>query len=164
MNKYKILMVEDDVDVINAVMPFMIKERFELVTASNKKEGMDKARTENPDLIILDVMMTTQFEGFELREELINNPLFKDVPVIMLTSIDVLTTNRHDVQAMAREFRRNDDYSELQVLLVKDLSTGNAGIDYMDENKNTHWLPVNGFIKKPVNPMEIMKEIKGLLK
>ena|SRR3989304_287419 len=164
MNKYKILMVDDDVDVINAVMPFMIKERFELVTASNKKEGMDKARTENPDLIILDVMMTTQFEGFELREELINNPLFKDVPVIMLTSIDVLTTNRHDVQAMAREFRRNDDYSELQVLLVKDLSTGNAGIDYMDENKNTHWLPVNGFIKKPVNPMEIMKEIKGLLK
>ena len=157
-------MVDDDVDVINAVMPFMIKERFELVTASNKKEGMDKARTENPDLIILDVMMTTQFEGFELREELINNPLFKDVPVIMLTSIDVLTTNRHDVQAMAREFRRNDDYSELQVLLVKDLSTGNAGIDYMDENKNTHWLPVNGFIKKPVNPMEIMKEIKGLLK
>src|SRR3989304_2994596 len=129
MNKYKILMVEDDVDFIN-----------------------------------LDVMMTTQFEGFELREELINNPLFKDVPVIMLTSIDVLTTNRHDVQAMAREFRRNDDYSELQVLLVKDLSTGNAGIDYMDENKNTHWLPVNGFIKKPVNPMEIMKEIKGLLK
>lgn len=163
MNVKKILIVDDDIDIISVVKAILEKEGHEVITASNKIDGFKKAWSEKPDMAILDVMMTTHYEGFELAKEFSQNPEFEKMPVLMLTSIDVLTTTKPYVQAMAREFRDNPNYSELDVILLKDVISGNAGIDYKSEDGSTIWLNVDGFLKKPVESAKLISEVKNLL-
>jgi hypothetical protein len=108
-------------------------------------------------------MMTTHFEGFEMAKELSENPEFRNMPVLMNSSIDILTTTNPSVQQMAREFRKDPSYKELDVLLVKDTITGNAGIDYRSEDGPSVWLSVDGFLRKPVDAQKLLKEVQALL-
>jgi len=163
MEKYKILIVDDDIDILTVVSAILGKEGYEVITASDKVEGFKKAWAEKPDLAILDVMMTTHFEGFEMAKEFSENPEFKDMPVMMNSSIDILTTTNPSVQQMAREFRKDPNYKELDVLLVKDTITGNAGIDYKSEEGPSVWLSVDGFLRKPVEAAKLLKEVETLL-
>lgn len=163
METKKILIVDDDIDVITVVKAILKKEGYEVVSANDKIEGIKKAWTEKPDLAILDVMMTTHFEGFEMAKELSENPEFSHMPVLMLSSIDILTTTKPSVQEMAREFRKDPSYRELDVLLIKDVVTGNAGIDYHSEEGPSIWLSVDGFLRKPVEADKLTGEIKHLL-
>ncbi|MBN1339573.1 MAG: response regulator [Bacteroidales bacterium] len=163
MKTNRILIVDDDVDVINVITTILENEGYEVIAAYDKKEGLEKARSMKPDLAILDVMMTTHFEGFELARELSQDNDFKEMPVLMQTSIDVLTTTRESVREMAREIRQDHKYKELQVILLKDIISGNAGIDYLADNGETIWLPVDGFLKKPVDSGKLLPEIKRLL-
>ncbi len=91
MEKKKILIVDDDVDLIKSLQAILENQQYDVVTALNKKEGMEKARSEKPDLAILDVMMETTQEGFEMSRELREEPEFKNLPIIILTGIDVET-------------------------------------------------------------------------
>ncbi|HNW99690.1 MAG TPA: response regulator [Bacteroidales bacterium] len=163
MKTSKILLVDDDIDIINVLQAILSKNGYNVVTANNKAEGMRKFRDEKPDLAILDVMMTTHYEGFEMAKEIEDDPTVKKIPIIMLTSIDILITSKPDVQAMAREFRKNPGFKDLHVLLVKDIVSNNAGIDYLSEKGETVWFPVDGFIKKPVDAGKIIPEVKRLL-
>ncbi len=155
----KVLIVEDDIDVITVMKTILTKEGYEVITAMSKNEGLEKLRSEKPDLAILDVMMTTHYEGFELAQEMLNNPEFKDVPFLIQSSIDVLVTSKASVQEMAREFRKDPNFKDLQVLLVKNITDGSAGIDYKDEDGKNHWFPVHGFIRKPVEAKKVLEEI-----
>ncbi len=156
----KILIVEDDIDVINVMKSILTKEGYEVATAMNKNEGLEKLRSEKPDLAILDVMMTTHYEGFELAQEILNNPEFKDTPFLIQSSIDVLVTSKASVRDMAREYRKDPNFKDLQVLLVKNITDGSAGIDYKDEEGKSHWFPVHGFIRKPVDAQKLLEEIE----
>jgi CheY-like chemotaxis protein len=62
-----------------------------MVTAASRAEGMAKVRAEQPDLIILDVMMETWQDGFEMSRDLKNDPGLKGTPILMLTSIEETT-------------------------------------------------------------------------
>jgi len=159
----KIVIVDDDIDIINVVESVLTAKGYNVMSANDKKEGLDLIRKEKPDLAILDVMMTTQFEGFELAAEIVNDESIKNTPVIIQTSIDVLTTTKPSVQEMAREFRTKPEYSDLRVILVKDLVSGKAGVDYLNENDETVWFPVNSFVRKPVNASILIPEIEKLL-
>ncbi|MCX7862470.1 MAG: response regulator [Bacteroidales bacterium] len=163
MKTKKILIVDDDIDVINIIETILKKEGFEVISASDKKEGMKKIKEEKPDLAILDVIMTTHYEGFELAKEITDDPELRNMPILMQTSIDVLTTTKPDVQAMAREFRKNPGFKDLHVLLVKDINTGKAGVDYLSEDGKSIWFPVDGFIRKPVDAKKIVPEVKRIL-
>jgi len=163
MNTQKVLIVDDDFYIKNVLSTILESAEFEVITASNKNEGVQKAKAEKPDLAILDVIMTTHYEGFEMAEEMVNDPELKNIPFLMHTSIDVLTTNKDSVREMAREFRKDPQYKELQVILVKDIVSGNAGIDYRTEDGQTVWIPVGGFLKKPVDPEKLIKEVKSLI-
>ncbi len=162
METKKILIVDDDIDVITVVAAILSKEGYEVISANDKIEGIKKAWAEQPDLAILDVMMTTHFEGFEMAKELSENPEFKNMPVLMQSSIDILTTTKASVQEMAREFRNDPSYRELDVLLIKDVITGNAGIDYRSEEGPSIWLNVDGFLRKPIEADKLIAEVKGL--
>ncbi len=159
----KILIVDDDIDVITVVKAILNKEGYEVISANDKIEGIKKAWSEKPDFAILDVMMTTHFEGFEMAKELSENPEFKAMPVMMLSSIDILTTTKPSVQEMAREFRQDPNYRELDVLLIKDVVTGNAGIDYHSEDGPSIFLKVDGFLRKPVEADKLISEVKHLM-
>jgi len=163
MNTQKILVVDDDFDIIEVMSTILENGGYEVITANDKKEGLEKAKSQMPNLAILDVMMTTHYEGFEMAESMINDPVLKNIPILMHTSIEVLTTNKDSVREMAREFRQDPKYTELQVILVKDIISGNAGIDYRTEDGKTVWVPVGGFLKKPVDPEKLLLEIKSLL-
>jgi CheY-like chemotaxis protein len=163
METKKILIVDDDIDVITIIETILKKEGYTVISANDKVEGMKKIKEEKPDLAILDVMMTTHYEGFELAKEITDDPELQRIPVLMQTSIDILTTTKPDVQAMAREFRKNPGFKDLHVILVKDVNTGSAGVDYLSEDGKSIWFPVDGFVRKPVDGKRIIPEIKRIL-
>lgn len=163
METKKILIVDDDIDVITIIETILKKEGYEVIAANDKKEGMKKIRETKPDLAMLDVMMTTHYEGFELAKEITDDPELRKIPVLMQTSIDILTTTKPDVQAMAREFRKNPGFKDLHVILVKDINTGKAGVDYLSEDGKSIWFPVDGFLRKPVDAKKILPEIHRIL-
>lgn len=163
METKKILIVDDDIDVITIIETILKKEGYTVISANDKKEGMRKIREEKPDLAILDVMMTTHYEGFELAKEINDDAELSKMPVLMQTSIDILTTTKPDVQAMAREFRKNPGFKDLHVILVKDINSGKAGVDYLSEDGRSIWFPVDGFVRKPVDAKKVLPEIKRIL-
>ncbi|MDP3463431.1 MAG: response regulator [Bacteroidales bacterium] len=163
MKKAKILVVDDDMDVITVLEQILNKEGYEVVSAFNKKEGIEMALAEKPDLAILDVMMTTHYEGFEMAREFVDKPELKGIPILIETSIEVLMTTKPSVQAMAREFRNDPNYKELQVILIRDIVTGNSGIDYRAEDGRSVWVPVDGFLRKPVDRARVLPEVERLL-
>lgn len=163
MKNAKILVVDDDMDVITVLEQMLGNEGYEVISAFNKEEGIELALNEKPDLAILDVMMTTHYEGFEMAREFVDNPELRSIPTIMETSIEVLMTTKPSVQAMAREFRNDPNYKELQVILIRDIVTGNAGIDYRAEDGRSVWVPVDGFIRKPVDKSRLLPEIERVL-
>ena len=85
MNKGKILVVDDEIN-ITQILEFSIgAEGYEVITAANGEEAIDKARREQPNLIILDVMMP-RIDGYEACRILKSNPLTKNIPVVLLTA------------------------------------------------------------------------------
>ncbi len=85
MAKGKILVVDDEVN-ITQILEFSIgAEGYEVITAANGEEAIDKARHEQPDLIILDIMMP-KIDGYEACRILKANPLTKGIPVVLLTA------------------------------------------------------------------------------
>ncbi len=82
--KAKILLVDDDPDFVSATK-IVLESKYEVVTASEGEEGIQKAKDEKPDLIILDVIMPVK-DGFSAAEQLKKDPQLAEIPIIMLTS------------------------------------------------------------------------------
>lgn len=85
MRKAKILVVDDEVNITQILEFSMGAEGYEVITASNGEEAIDKARKEQPDLIILDIMMP-RIDGYEACRILKANPITKNIPVVLLTA------------------------------------------------------------------------------
>ena len=83
----KILIIDDDLDLIENTKQFLEANSYEVISASSGKEGLAKAETENPDLFIIDVMMETWGAGFNVVDKLNENEKNKDVPRILLTAL-----------------------------------------------------------------------------
>ncbi len=90
-NIIKILLVDDDPDIIKALKIILENQKYNVITANNKADGFKKAKEEKPDIAILDVMMDSMHDGFELSRELREDPEFKNLPIILLTAIDSQT-------------------------------------------------------------------------
>ena len=161
--KKRILLVDDDVDIIAVLETILENEGFEVITAWNKHEGLEKAKTVKPDIAIIDVMMTTHYEGFELAEELVRSAEFRKMPVMIQTSIEIFESNDDDIMKFARKYREDNIGNELDVLLVQDYSSAKAGIDYRDDEGKYHWIPISGFIRKPVNAKTLLTYLKNVL-
>jgi CheY-like chemotaxis protein len=83
----KVLMIDDDPEFVEAISNLLDAKGYDVHTASNGKEGIEKAKAQNPDIILLDVMMTTKDEGFNVARGLHDNEQLKDTPIIMMTGI-----------------------------------------------------------------------------
>ena len=83
----KILMVDDDPDFIEATSTLLEAKGYEVISAGNGKDGFEMAKKNAPDLILLDVMMTTKTEGFDIARNLHNDETTKNIPVITITGI-----------------------------------------------------------------------------
>lgn len=84
----KVLLVDDDVDFVEMNKVLLENNGYSVISAHNGEDGKKKAAAEKPDIIILDVMMTTRNEGFNVARDLRNSEATKNIPIIMLTSIN----------------------------------------------------------------------------
>src|SRR4030042_1916538 len=91
MERQKILIVDDDVVVCGSLKVVFEHAGYNMLTATTRSEGMEKIRTEQPDLFILDVMIETWQDGFEMSRDLKSDPRFKNTPILMLTAVEEKT-------------------------------------------------------------------------
>lgn len=85
MSKSRILLVDDEPDIVETVS-FMLQSRnYQVSVASGGKEGLEKAQNEHPDLLLLDIMMP-DIDGYDVCMKLKGDEKTKDIPIIMLTA------------------------------------------------------------------------------
>lgn len=82
----KILIVDDDEKMLKLYSAILVKEGYEVLTASDGQKGLDLATSSNPNLILLDVMMPGM-DGGQVCESLSENVKTKNIPVVFLTSL-----------------------------------------------------------------------------
>ena len=83
----KILIIDDDADFREAITTLLNTKGYEVAAAAEGKSGFEKALAEVPNLIILDVMMAHETEGFEVARKFQENEKTKNIPVIMVTGV-----------------------------------------------------------------------------
>ena len=124
----RILVVDDDADLRQVTDMVLSKAGYEVLQAASRHEAEEKLRSEKVDLIILDVMMETDTEGFHLAYRIRQDKKLRHIPIIMLTCIEEKT-------GAALEPKAADDY-----------------------------LPVQAFLRKPLDPTELEAQVAKLLK
>ena len=101
----KILLVDDDTDLVATLAQALKMNNFDVVEAYSGTEGLKKVLSEKPDLVIFDVMMETDTAGFEAVYQIRNKREgskyegVKNIPIIMLTAIDQVTNSRFSLNA-----------------------------------------------------------------
>jgi len=83
--KKRILCIEDEPEMIELIKVILEKKGFEVRGAVGGKEGLEKAKSEKPDLILLDLMMP-EIDGWEVYRQLKSDEELKDIPVIVVTA------------------------------------------------------------------------------
>jgi CheY-like chemotaxis protein len=129
----KILIIDDDPDMVEAMRMVLEAQDFEVHSALNGTEGLRKVKEVHPDLIILDVMMDQLTEGFQVSYTLKNAPSgseygpFAKIPILMVTAVG---------REMHMKFSPETDGA---------------------------YLPVEAFLEKPVQPKLLVEKVKTLL-
>lgn len=84
-DRAKILIVDDDADFVESIKAILETKPYNVIVANQGEEGLQKASDENPDLILLDVIMPVK-DGFTAAEQLKKDTELAKIPVIMLTA------------------------------------------------------------------------------
>ena len=125
----KILLVDDEPDYVSTIECRLKWCGYEVVTAANGKEGLEKALNEKPDLVLLDTGMPVM-NGHEMLERLKKNPSLKDIPVIMVTALceveNIATASDYGIaDYVAKPF----DLTELMEKIANALETSKSFSD-----------------------------------
>jgi two-component system alkaline phosphatase synthesis response regulator PhoP len=83
--KARILLVDDDPDFVESTKTVLESKPYEVIVAREGEEGLRKAKEDNPDLVLLDIIMPVK-NGFTAAEQFKKDPQLKNIPVLMLTS------------------------------------------------------------------------------
>jgi DNA-binding response OmpR family regulator len=114
----KILMIDDDPDFRDAVAPILKSALYEVVTASNPEEGKQKIFAEKPDLILLDIMMDSLFDGFSLCHAIKTSGEYKDfndTPIIFISAVKEIAGSRVEFKGDEQGMAGPDDYIDKPV-------------------------------------------------
>lgn len=106
----KILVVDDDPDFVEFTRIVLEREGHTVVSAAGGGEALDKIAEDTPDLIVLDVIMDTVLDGLSVSQELGGHEDYKQVPIIMITSI---------ANTDYAELFPTDEYVHLDTFLTK---------------------------------------------
>jgi len=83
--KPKILIVDDDVDFVEATSAILKSKPYEVIVAFNGQEGLEKARKDKPDLVLLDLLMPVM-DGWNVADHFKKDPVLSKIQVLALTS------------------------------------------------------------------------------
>ena len=123
----RILVVDDDVDFREATELILSGAGYDVSQASNSQEAINTLRGEQIDLVLLDVMMESDTEGFHLAYQMREDDELKDVPIVMLTCIEE-----------------------------------SSGVQ-LDPEKSQEYLPVEAYLRKPLDADLLKTTIAGLV-
>ena len=108
----KVLVVDDDPDFQEVHRVVLESRGFEVSAAYTAEEGLEKIRDEEPDLVILDVMLPDGYEGFEVARQVREELGLRDLPILILTSI-------HARKQVSYRFAPDDDWIPVDMFLDK---------------------------------------------
>jgi CheY-like chemotaxis protein len=132
MGAKRVLLVDDDVDLLEINRMTLERAGFEVVTADNGDEGFRVASSTTVDVAVLDVMMDTPTEGFELARRMRGDEKTKRIPLLMLTSVN---TENEAIGSYVR---------------------------FSDRDRDKEWLPVDRFVDKPIKPEDLISLVRTL--
>ena len=123
----KILVVEDEADIAENIQARLSLDNYQVVLASDGKSGVEKARKEKPDLVILDVMMPL-VNGFDVCKILKTEAGTRDIPILILTALPHLDDVDKAYEVGANDFLNKPFTNDRLVQKVKKLlgSEGNS--------------------------------------
>jgi len=133
-DKKSILVVDDNERLVTLVARLLESAGYEARTAFDGLEGLEKARTEHPDLIILDIVMPGEMNGYQTCYHLNTDRRTRDIPILILTG------KWEDAEQSKRELNRR----------IRE-QTGAYDLGAMD------------YMTKPVRGEDLLRRIKGLL-
>ncbi|MGB8952193.1 MAG: response regulator transcription factor [Candidatus Aminicenantales bacterium] len=114
----KILVIDDDPDFIEAVTPILKSALYEVSTAANVEEGKQKIFAEKPDLVLLDIMMDSLFDGFSLCHAIKTSQEykdFKDTPIVFISAVKEIAGSRFQFKGDEQGMVGPDDYIDKPV-------------------------------------------------
>jgi len=118
MSAKKILVIDDDPDFLAAITPILKSALYEVATASNPQEAKEKIFAEKPDLILLDIMMDSLFDGFSLCHAIKTSREFrefKDTPIIFVSAVKEVAGTRFQFKGEEQGMAGPDDYIDKPV-------------------------------------------------
>jgi CheY-like chemotaxis protein len=132
MDKKTVLLVDDEVDLLEAYKTILEHDGFAVLTATGSAEAMKIATSIPISVAVLDVMMETPTEGFELARAMRQNEQTKRIALLMLTSVN---THNEAIGSFVR---------------------------FSDSERDHTWLPVDRFVDKPVKPQDLVTIVRTL--
>ncbi|HSR53251.1 MAG TPA: response regulator [Acidobacteriota bacterium] len=85
MQREKIVVIEDESDILELIQYNLKREGYSVLTSTNGEEGLDLVRRENPDLVLLDLMLPGR-DGIEVCKRLKSDPVSRNIPIVMVTA------------------------------------------------------------------------------
>ena len=107
MEKKKILVVDDEPEIVEMLRMSLETASYEVVVAYNGQEGIEMAKKERPDAIIMDIMMPEK-DGFTAVKELKNDPDYAEIPILVLTAFSEHMANTRYAKSMGLELEAED--------------------------------------------------------
>jgi len=108
--KKKILVIEDDRSLQNAMVEIINQEGFESESALDGEEGLAKIKTFRPDLILLDIILPKK-DGFEVLSEIKKDEALKNIPVLILTNLEEVDNVQKALDLGATNYMVKSDFS-----------------------------------------------------
>ncbi len=127
-----VLLVDDDQDLIDIYKTILEHAGFTVLTAANSAQALPIATSKPIDVAVLDVMMDTPTEGFELARAMRQNEKTSRIPLLMLTSVN---THNEEIGSFVR---------------------------FSDRDRDHTWLPVDRFLDKPIKPEDLVAIVRTL--
>jgi two-component system, OmpR family, alkaline phosphatase synthesis response regulator PhoP len=103
----KILVVDDEPDIVEMIKVALESASYQVLTAFNGNECLEKAKKEKPDAIVLDIMMPEK-DGFVTCKELKGDPETQEIPVLILTAVGEHFANSRYAKSMGLELEAED--------------------------------------------------------
>lgn len=133
MARKTILLVDDDVDFLATHRAVLEAAGFEVIVAHDSHEAKAIVDDRSIDGAVLDVMMKTRDEGFQLARTLRKTPRTRAIPLVMLSSVNAVT------------------------------ATDGHPLNLSDADRDDMWLPVDRFLDKPVAPADLVAVLRELV-
>lgn len=111
----KVLLVDNDVDIVDMNKAVLEHQGYEVVTAFSGRDGLETAKLERPDIIVLDLMMEKHDSGFSCAKALKADPNLRHIPILMLTSVAEATGFRFSLEK-DRYWMKTDDFADKPLL------------------------------------------------